>query len=59
MAQLDIQTPREDVTTQAVASEEFQLDMVDFGSAYQAAEVDTACFRCFCGTGCFCGCTSF
>ncbi len=35
---------------------EFQLEMIDFGSSYQAArDSAVSCLRCFCGSGCFCG----
>lgn len=41
------------------AAGEFQLEMVDLGGSYQAAESDiVACFRCYCGSGCLCGCTN-
>lgn len=58
MNHLDIQTPRQDAAQPAVVSDEFQLDMVDLGASYQAAEDVSACFRCYCGSGCLCGCVS-
>ena len=39
-----------------IASDEFELEMVDFGSAYQAADNVVACLSCYCGSGCLCGC---
>lgn len=41
------------------AASEFQLEMIDFGSSYQVAK-DSAvsCLRCYCGSGCLCGCLS-
>jgi len=41
------------------AGDEFQLEMVDLGAAYQNTSADVAaCFRCYCGSGCLCGCVS-
>lgn len=57
MENLSLSTAPTRAAEPQMASDEFQLEMVDFGSAYQAAEEAAAtCLRCYCGSGCLCGC---
>lgn len=53
--QVEIENP-----SMPAAGDEFQLEMVDLGAAYQSASDEPigACFRCYCGSGCLCGCLS-
>ena len=46
-------------TVRSSSGEEFEVKVVDLGAAYKkAADSAVACFSCYCGSGCLCGCVN-
>lgn len=59
MENLNLELPQSNTKESSITTDEFQLDMVDFGSAYQGNEdIAVACLSCYCGSGCLCGCVN-
>lgn len=58
MQQLSTGTEQTAAPAQAVENESFELEMLDCGPGYSygMAESLCACFSCYCGSGCLCGC---
>lgn len=55
---VDVQPARGDDLDQ-LRKQAPELKMVDLGNVYRVGqEAATACFRCYCGSGCLCGCVN-